>query len=120
MRLMALLAGAALLGACSSEPEVDVRNASVEEVVREVADARGGRDVTMRPGKWQTKVTVEDIAIPGMPASAAAFTKPAARTLMANLGLVRPPPGAAAMRERITRDMALNRVLMRRAGIELE
>lgn len=75
MRLMALLAGAALLGACSSEPEVDVRNASVEEVVREVADARGGRDVTMRPGKWQTKVTVEDIAIPGMPASAAAQMK---------------------------------------------
>jgi tripartite-type tricarboxylate transporter receptor subunit TctC len=53
-------------------------------------------------------------------ASAAAFAKPAARTLMDNLGLVRPPQGAAAMRERITRDAALNRELMRRAGIELE
>ena len=62
------------LAACSSEPEVDVRNASVEEVMNEVADA-GGSDILLRPGKWQTKVTVEDISIPGMPAAAQAQMK---------------------------------------------
>ena len=66
MRLAAVLACAVPLAACSSEPEVDVRNASVEQVASEVAKA-GGDDVLLRAGKWQTKVTVDDISIPGMP-----------------------------------------------------
>lgn len=69
MRLAAVLACALPFAACSSEPEVDVRNASVEEVVNEVA-AAGGSGVMLRAGKWQTKVTVDDISIPGMPARA--------------------------------------------------
>ena len=73
-RLALLIAFVLPVAACSSEPEVDVRNASVEEVMSEVAKA-GGEDVLLQPGKWQTKVVVEDIAIPGMPAAAQAQMK---------------------------------------------
>jgi hypothetical protein len=74
MRLKLVLACAVPLAACSSEPDVDMKNASVEEVVDEVAKA-GGSDVLLRPGKWQTKVTVQDISIPGMPPEAQAQMK---------------------------------------------
>lgn len=74
MRLAMVLACAVPLAACSSEPEVDVRNASVEEVVDEVA-AAGGPQALIRPGQWQTKVIVDDIAIPGMPANMQAQMK---------------------------------------------
>lgn len=74
MRTLFLLGGSLVVAACSSEPEVSVKNASVEEVAEKVADA-GGAEVMIRPGQWQTKVTVEDISIPGMPPSAAAQMK---------------------------------------------
>ena len=64
-----LISGTALLVACSSEPEVDMKNASVEEVVAEVGKA-GATEQYIRAGKWQTKVTMEEFEIPGMPASA--------------------------------------------------
>ena len=54
------------LAACASEPEVSARNASVEEVAEKVRDAGGG-EIVLRPGKWQSKVTLEDISMPGMP-----------------------------------------------------
>lgn len=61
-----LITATALLAACSSEPEVDMKNASVEEVAAEVGKA-GATEQYIRHGKWQTKVTVEDIAFPGVP-----------------------------------------------------
>lgn len=63
-----------LLGACSNEPEVDMKNASVGDVVNEVQKS-GVTDQFIRPGKWQTRVTVEDVDIPGMPTSAKAQMK---------------------------------------------
>ena len=74
MKKMLMLGCVAALAACGSEPEVDLKNASVGDVAKEVADA-GGSGQFIRAGKWQTKVTVEDIAIPGMPASVAAQMK---------------------------------------------
>ena len=68
MNKMILMTVCALpLAACNSEPEVSARNASVEEVAEKVRDASGGKDLVIRPGKWQSTVTVEDISMPGMP-----------------------------------------------------
>lgn len=74
MRNAWMLAGAMLLAGCNSQPEVDVKNASVEEVANKVAEA-GGEQIMFRPGLWQSKVTVEDVSIPGMPPEAQAQMK---------------------------------------------
>jgi hypothetical protein len=61
-----LIMGTALIAACGREPEVDLKNASVEEVAAEVGKA-GAAEQYIRAGKWQTKVTMEEFEIPGMP-----------------------------------------------------
>jgi len=55
------------LTACSNEPAVDARNASTEEVADKVA-AAGGSDRFVRPGKWQSRVQIEQFELPGAPA----------------------------------------------------
>lgn len=64
----ALLAAVSLctLAACRSEPEVDARNASVEEVANQVAQADDGTNF-ISPGQWQSVVTIEEVSAPGMP-----------------------------------------------------
>jgi hypothetical protein len=70
MRQAAILLACALpLAACNSEPQVNARNASVEEVAEQVADARGN-DSFVRPGKWQSKVQIEHFELPGAPPEA--------------------------------------------------
>ncbi len=66
-----LLAGACFLGltACNQGPEVREENASVAEVENKVADA-GGVASFVRPGRWESKVTIEEMMIPGMSAEA--------------------------------------------------
>ncbi|WP_431269023.1 hypothetical protein [Dankookia sp. P2] len=49
-----------------------------------------------------------------------AVARPQARRLAEELGLIPLPLGPQAMRARITRDLALNEVLMRKAGITPE
>jgi hypothetical protein len=72
----ALILGAAALAlsACGSEqepePGVDARNASVEEVADEVRRAGDGERF-IRPGKWVSTVTFEEMVAPGMPPQAA-------------------------------------------------
>lgn len=72
MKPAAFLLGCALplLAACDSEPRVDARNASVEEVADQVADA-GGSEQFVRPGKWQSRIQIEKFDIPGAPPGAA-------------------------------------------------
>lgn len=70
----ALLAVIVPLAACNSEPEVAVENASVGEVAGKVAEA-GGTGSFVRPGKWESKVTIEDMSMPGMPPQVAAQMK---------------------------------------------
>lgn len=72
MRYALVMGLIAALAACSNEPEVSLENASVRDVANEVA---GAGEQFIRAGKWQTKVTVEDIAIPGMPPAVAAQMK---------------------------------------------
>lgn len=65
MRYSLIVVGIAALAACNRSPEIDERNASVEEVAQKVREA--GNDNLITPGKWQTRVTVQDMTIPGMP-----------------------------------------------------
>jgi hypothetical protein len=68
MKSMVLAAAGALLplAACNNSPQVHEENASVAEVQRELARA-GASDQFVRAGRWQSKVTIEEMAIPGMP-----------------------------------------------------
>ena len=61
-----LLIGALPLAACNSSPTVEAKNASVAEVAEKV-DKVGGVDEFLRPGKWLTKATLEELSAPGMP-----------------------------------------------------
>ena len=70
MKALTIIASLALLVACDSSPTVEAENASVAEVAEKVR-AAGGGDVTLRPGKWLTKVTLDEITAPGMPAGMA-------------------------------------------------
>lgn len=67
--LICLIACALPLTACNQGPEVREENASVAEVEKKVADA-GGAAGFVRPGRWESKVTIEEMAIPGMSAEA--------------------------------------------------
>jgi hypothetical protein len=63
IRLLALCL--APLAACSDGPEVHEENASVAEVQNKVAAATGNESF-VRPGRWESKVTVEEMTVPGL------------------------------------------------------
>lgn len=66
--LLAAGVAAAVVAGCSREPEVDAKNASVEEVQSQVAKS----EVRPRPGRWKQELKIESIEMPGMPAEAKA------------------------------------------------
>jgi len=70
MRLAVIVTCTAALAACGREPEVDARNASAEDVAEQVADASGGSEAFVRPGKWESRVQIEEFDLPGAPAEA--------------------------------------------------
>lgn len=70
MKSAAILVAIALpLAACGSKPEVDEKNASVEQVAESVREASADGDL-IRPGEWQSTVTIEEMGMPGMPPEA--------------------------------------------------
>jgi hypothetical protein len=66
MKRIILIAGIAALAACDKGPDVNVKNASVGEVAEKVREAAGSGSL-VEPGKWQSKVTVLEVDMPGMP-----------------------------------------------------
>jgi hypothetical protein len=67
MKIAAFLIACALpLAACNKSPQVNEKNASVTEVAQKVREA-GGEQSFVRPGLWQSKVTIDQFDIPGMP-----------------------------------------------------
>jgi hypothetical protein len=66
---MLLLSLALPLLACGSRPAVDEKNASVEEVANKVRQASNDQGL-IRPGKWVSTATIEDMKMPGMPLAA--------------------------------------------------
>ena len=65
-RSFVLLACTVAVAGCNKGPDINVKNASVGEVAEKVR-AAGGSDSFVDPGKWQTKVTVLDVDMPGLP-----------------------------------------------------
>jgi hypothetical protein len=65
-----LIACAGALAACNKSPEVNAKNASVAEVAQKVRES-GADQSFVRPGLWQSKVTIDQLDIPGMPADMA-------------------------------------------------
>jgi hypothetical protein len=66
MKPIVLVASIAALAACNSSPKVDEKNASIAEVAQKVREAGAGQSF-VRPGRWESKVTIEQFDIPGMP-----------------------------------------------------
>ena len=60
-----------LLAACNKGPEVHEKDASVTEVAQKVRQA-GGDQSFVRPGLWQSKVTINKVEVPGAPPEMAA------------------------------------------------
>lgn len=80
MRKWLLLAAAAAgVAGCDRQPKIDATNASVAEVANKVREA-GAAGTFVRPGLWQSKVTIDRLEMPGMPADMAQRMK----TMMAN------------------------------------
>jgi hypothetical protein len=66
MRYSLVVLGVAALAACNKGPEINVKNASVGEVADKVREASGDGSF-VNPGRWETKVSLLDIEVPGMP-----------------------------------------------------
>jgi hypothetical protein len=60
-----------LLAGCDSSPKVDIKDANASEVSDAVAKSgiAGDEEFRVRPGKWESKVAIEEIDIPGIPES---------------------------------------------------
>jgi hypothetical protein len=71
MKAAVLLIACALpLAACDKGPKVNEKDASVAEVAAKVRQSAGDQ-AFVRPGLWESKVTIEKFEIPGMPAEMA-------------------------------------------------
>ena len=71
MRTLAVLfASCVALAACNREPKVDVKNANASEVAEAVRESGVGStsEYMVDPGKWSSKVTFQDMSVPGMTA----------------------------------------------------
>ena len=70
-----------IIGACvvaiagCNKPQVDEKNASVEQVAKAVRESGVGKDIFLRAGQWKVTSTMEEMSIPGMPAEAQAEMK---------------------------------------------
>ena len=58
------------LAACNSSPKVNEKNSSVAEVAQKVREV-GADQSFVRPGKCESKVSIDKFEIPGMPADVA-------------------------------------------------
>jgi hypothetical protein len=54
------------VAACNKGPQVNEKNASVAEVAQKVRESTGN-EAFVRPGLWESKVTIEKFDVPGMP-----------------------------------------------------
>jgi hypothetical protein len=63
------LASVLCLTACNKGPEVNLKNASANQVTQAVKQSGVmTSDSMVQPGLWESKVTVQEMNIPGMPA----------------------------------------------------
>ena len=63
-----VIASVVCIAGCNKGPEVKLKNASANEVAKSVQQSGVmNSDAMVRPGLWQSKVTVEEMNIPGIP-----------------------------------------------------
>ena len=74
MKMLLLALPLTIIAACDSSPEVKLDNAKPSEVAAKMREAVGDADY-VRPGKWVTSITIDEINIPGMPPEFAAKMK---------------------------------------------
>ena len=74
MKSILLAAPLLILSACDSSPSVKVDNAKPSEVEAKVRAATAGSEF-VRPGKWSSTVTIDEIDMPGVPPGFAAKMK---------------------------------------------
>ena len=65
-RAAVLIACALPLAACDNSPQVSANNATAAEVAQKVREAADEQSF-VAPGQWQSKVTIEEFDVPGMP-----------------------------------------------------
>ncbi|MEO7655062.1 MAG: DUF3617 domain-containing protein [Sphingomicrobium sp.] len=65
--IIAMLSSLAALAACNQGPEVDAKNASVEEVAAKVREATGDGQF-IRAGEWKSTSAIEEMTVPGLSA----------------------------------------------------
>ena len=66
MRLPLVLLAATLAAACNKEADVDLTNATPEQVANAMKESGIASDMR-QPGLWATTMTVTDMQVPGMP-----------------------------------------------------
>src|SRR3954451_15016716 len=66
MKTIILIACGLPVAACNQAPQVNEKNASIAEVAQKVRESAGDQ-AFVRPGLWESKVTIEQFEIPGMP-----------------------------------------------------
>lgn len=66
-RALVVIACSAALSGCNKSPQVDEKDASVAEVAEKVQKA-GADQAFVRPGMWESKVTIDKLDMPGIPA----------------------------------------------------
>ena len=88
-RTLVAAASALCLAACGSEDKVDMKNASVEDVAKELrkTDASEG---FVNPGQWEQTVTLVEINAPGMPPQIAEAMKKQMGTSQVNKSCLTP------------------------------
>lgn len=74
MKYLAMTLPLMMLAACDSGPTVKAENAKPSEVAEKVR-AAGGGSTFVRPGKWVSSVTIQEMSVPGMPPEFAAKMK---------------------------------------------
>ena len=76
MKLPLLAMPLIALAACDTGPTVEADNAKPSEVAEQMRDAVGG-ETFVRPGKWLSTVTIQEMDMPGMPPEFSAKMKEA-------------------------------------------
>lgn len=75
-RTILLLGFAAILASCNKGPQVNLKNATGNEVAKAVTQSGiASGDSLIEPGEWQSRVHIEQMEIPGMPPEVAARMK---------------------------------------------
>lgn len=90
--MMRKVIGLTLLGvaACSSEPEVKLKNATVEQVATEVKKSGATGEMRFEPGQWRVDTQMVDVVAEGMPPQVAQQMKASMGSLSSDIQCLTP------------------------------